>query len=113
MSTGTKNDCGKPPVDLISPYAILGTATVLGFGAIKYAPNNWRKGLAWTRILGAIGRHYLELMLGKDIDSESGLPIVDHLACEVMFLQEFYRTRKDLDDRWKQPDAGINTNNEE
>lgn len=98
---GHKADAGKPPCELLSPIAALGTAQVLAFGAKKYAPNNWRKGLAWMRIIGAIFRHLYAFMAGEDLDPETQLPHVDHVACEVMFLQELYRTRKDLDDRYK------------
>lgn len=98
-TVGQKFDSSKTPFELLSPAALLGTAEVLKFGAKKYAPNNWRKGLAWTRIIGAIGRHLLAFMAGEDLDPETQLPHVDHLACEIMFLQEFYKTRKDLDDR--------------
>lgn len=97
---GTKADKGKAPCELLSPTALLGTAAVLAFGAKKYSPNNWRKGLAWMRIAGAIMRHLFAFMAGEDLDPETGLPHVDHLGCEIMFLQELYRTRRDLDDRY-------------
>lgn len=96
----TKADTGKPPCELLSPIAMIGTANVLAFGAKKYSANNWRKGLAWGRIIGAISRHLYAFMSGEDLDPETGLPHVDHLGCEVMFLQELYRTKKDLDDRY-------------
>lgn len=98
---GQKADTGKPSCDLLSPIAMLGTAEVLSFGAKKYAAHNWRKGIAWSRIIGAILRHTYAIMAGEDTDKESGLLHADHLSCEVMFLQEFFRTRKDLDDRYK------------
>lgn len=100
-----KKDAGKAPMELLSPIALEGTAQVLGFGARKYSANGWRKSnLHWTRILAAILRHTFAVLRGEDIDPESGLPHVDHLGCEIMFLQELYRTRKDLDDRYK-PEA--------
>lgn len=101
---GTKHDTGKPPCELLSPEALLGTSAVLAFGAKKYAEHNWRKGLAWMRISAAILRHLFAFMKGEDLDPETGLPHVDHIGCEAMFLQELYRTRKDLDDRYK-PEA--------
>lgn len=101
MEEGQKADTGKPPCELLSPDALIGTANVLAFGARKYAAHNWRKGLAWSRLIGACMRHLLAFMRGEDLDQETGLPHLDHLACEVMFLQEFYRTRPDLDDRYK------------
>jgi hypothetical protein len=97
---GHKADTGKIPCELLAPSAMLGTAAVLDFGAKKYARENWRKGLAWSRVIGAILRHLFAFMAGEDLDKETGLPHIDHVACEVMFLQEFYRTRKDLDDRY-------------
>lgn len=98
---GTKHDSNKPPCELLSPIALLGTARVLEFGAKKYAAHNWRGGLAWMRIMGAILRHSFAFMMGEDLDPETGLPHPDHIAAETMFLQEMYRTRKDLDDRYK------------
>lgn len=98
---GTKHDQEKPPVELLSPAFLLGVAAVLGFGAKKYAAHNWRGGIAYSRILGAIGRHFLAIVDGEDIDPESGLPHVDHLGCEVMFLSEQMKKGTGLDDRYK------------
>ena len=102
-SGGTKLDTKKVPMQLLSPIALAATAKVLAFGAAKpeYGPNNWRKGLEWDRLNGAILRHLSAFMVGEDLDPETGLPHIDHVACEVMFLQELYRTRKDLDNRHK------------
>ena len=99
--TGRKDDAEKPRMDLLSPAAMLGTAVVLTFGARKYAANNWRKGIAWGRLTAALLRHTTAFMAGEDTDPESGLPHVDHIACCAMFLQEHFRLRKDLDDRWR------------
>lgn len=107
---GHKADAGKSPCELLSPIALQATADVLAFGARKYAPNNWRKGLAWSRVIGAILRHTFAIMRGEDLDPETNLPHIDHVACEVMFLQEFYRTRKDLDDRYKADPSQDSTN---
>jgi hypothetical protein len=103
--SGTKHDTGKAPLSLLSPIALLGTAQVLAHGATKYGRHNWRGGFDWCRVLDAIGRHLLSFQNGEDLDPDSGLPHLDHAACGIMFLQEFYRTRKDLDDRWKAPDV--------
>ena len=43
---GIKFDEGKAPLELIAPEMLFATATVLGFGAAKYAPRNWEKGMA-------------------------------------------------------------------
>jgi hypothetical protein len=81
------------------------TARVLGFGAKKYADHNWRGGFKWTRLVGALMRHTLAFLGGQDLDPETGLPHLDHAACCIMFLQELYRTRKDLDDRYHVPEV--------
>lgn len=96
-----KFDGEKPPLELLSSIALFATARILAFGAKKYRAHNWRGGFAWSRLIGAILRHALAFASGEDLDPESGEPHVDHLACMVMFLQEHYRTRKDLDDRWR------------
>lgn len=100
--SGSKFDTDKSRCDLMSTEAILGTAAVLGYGAKKYGANNWRKGLSWSRLISSTMRHFLAFMSGEDLDKETGLPHIDHVATNIMFLQEFYRTRKDLDDRYKQ-----------
>lgn len=97
---GSRFDAGKPRMELLSAIASEGTAAVLTFGAKKYSDNNWRKGMKWGRVLGSLLRHTFKFMSGEDVDSESGLPHVDHIACNAMFLQEYYRTHKALDDRF-------------
>jgi hypothetical protein len=99
--SAARYDSEKPRMDLVSPISIEGTATVLAFGAKKYADNNWRKGMKWGRTIASLLRHTYKFMAGEDIDPESGLPHVDHIACNAMFLQEYFRTSKDLDDRFK------------
>jgi hypothetical protein len=101
-SEGTKHDSEKPRVDLLDPLALEGLAAVLTFGAKKYAAHNWRGGISYSRLLGAAIRHLFSIVKGEDIDSESGLPHVDHLGCCWMFLSNMMNTRPDLDDRWKQ-----------
>jgi hypothetical protein len=86
-------------MDLLDPLAIEGLSRVLAFGANKYGDNNWRGGLRYLRICGAILRHLFAIMRGEDIDPESGLPHVDHLGCNWMFLSNMMKTRRDMDDR--------------
>jgi len=102
MSDGaTRHDSGKPQMDLLSPIAMEGTASILTFGAKKYAAHNWRKGMLWSRSIASLMRHLFKFIGGEDTDPESGLPHIDHVACNAMFLQEYFRTHKELDDRYK------------
>jgi hypothetical protein len=98
---GTKHDADKLPMHLLSTEALEQVAAVLQFGAQKYVANNWRKGFVWSRPLSAALRHLLAFNAGEDRDPESGLSHLAHAACCVMFLLEFEKTHRELDDRYK------------
>lgn len=100
-ATGLKYDKEKPRMDLIDADFLEGLAKVLTFGSKKYAAHNWRGGIAVSRLIASSYRHLGAVNRGEDIDQESGLPHVYHLACCVMFLSSMLETRPDLDDRWK------------
>lgn len=99
--TAIKFDQNKLPLHLLSTEAMNQTAAVLQFGAKKYAEHNWRKGFAWSRPLAAAMRHITAFNNGEDKDPESGLSHLAHAACCIMFLLEFEKTHKHLDDRYK------------
>jgi hypothetical protein len=101
FGTALKFDEGKLPLHLLSTEAMNQTAAVLAFGADKYAEHNWRKGFAWSRPLAAAMRHITAFNAGEDKDPESGLSHLAHAACCIMFLLEFEKTHKELDDRYK------------
>jgi hypothetical protein len=108
-------DTGKLKLDLISPIAMEGLAGILTFGAKKYAAHNWRKGMVWSRALGSLKRHLNEFEKGIDLDydencegckaktclNHTGLLHIDQVLCNAMFLSEYARTHKELDDRYK------------
>jgi hypothetical protein len=100
-STGIKADSGKPMMSLIDPEFLEGLAEVLTFGANKYDKHNWRGGIAYSRLLDAAYRHLGAINNGEDLDTESGLPHIYHLACCVMFYSWMSKHRPDLDDRYK------------
>lgn len=107
---GVKFDGEKPRMDLLDPDALEGLAKVLTFGARKYAANNWRNGLEYSRLTAAIMRHLMAIQRGEDLDPESGLPHIDHLGCCWMFLSNLTKTRPDLDDRWSKRNEQSKTN---
>lgn len=100
----TKHDADKPRMDLLDPAALEEVAKVLGFGAQKYAAHNWRKGIAYSRLLAAALRHIFAMLRGEDRDPESGLFHSAHAMCCLMFLINMQLTRPDLDDRHKASD---------
>ena len=101
MSTGIKNDQGKPRLDLISPIALEELAKVLDFGSKKYDTWNWSKGLAYTRVLAAILRHTYKYVSGETIDPETGISHMAAVMCNAMFLLHFEKFRPQFDDRPK------------
>lgn len=103
---GLKFDGGKPPVELLSSVAMIRTAKVLDFGRIKYDTHNWRKGMEWSRLLGAALRHLFAYLGGEDKDPETGLSHLDHAACCIMFLQEYEEKGIGEDDRYKRQAHG-------
>lgn len=96
-----KQDDNKVRMELLSPIALTEIAKVLTFGAKKYADHNWRKGFAWSRLLGAAMRHLLAFLSGQDKDPETGLSHLAHLGATVIFLLEHEVTHIDKDDRYK------------
>ena len=60
---------------------------VLMFGAQKYEPFNWQKGLKKEEILESAMRHLTKLIDGEENDPESGLSHIGHLMCNCMFYE--------------------------
>ncbi len=106
---GLKYDDGKPPMALLDNGFLTEVANVLGFGAAKYASDNWRNGITYRRLISAAYRHLGAIAMGEDIDKESGLPHSGHLGCCIMFLDWMTKNRPDLDDRWKGINNGTNS----
>ena len=100
-----KFDQSKVRMELLDPSFTEGVAAVLTFGAQKYAAENWRKGLPFNKIIGAIHRHLAAIQKGEDVDPESGLLHIYHVGCNVQFLGWMIQNRPDLDDRWVTKEA--------
>lgn len=100
-SEGRKDDSGKLRYDLLPPSLLEAVADILTFGAQKYAPRNWEKGISWGRVFGATMRHMWAWWRGENLDPETGKSHLWHAACCVAFLIEYERTHPELDDRPK------------
>ena len=96
---GVKKDDGKPRVDLVPPQAVLAAARAFTFGAKKYSPWNWMKGLEWLRLYAAVLRHLYEWFIGVTVDKESGLHPLDHAIASLMMLQVHDELKLGKDDR--------------
>lgn len=101
MSGGLKYDTGKVPLELLPVEALIEIAKVMAFGAEKYGRHNWRKGMAWSRLVGAILRHLFAWMLEEDKDPESNLSHLAHAGCDILFLMSYELGGSGEDDRYK------------
>jgi hypothetical protein len=84
-----KADAGKPKLSLVSTQIIRDIAVIREYGNKKYGdPENW-KTVEKQRYQDAAYRHWLAYLEdNKSVDSESGLPHLAHLACNIAFLCE-------------------------
>ena len=70
---------GKTKLDLIPPFVIEELGKVLTFGAEKYDKNNYRKGMAWSKVLDSLMRHLNSFRACEDFDLESVLLNLSHI----------------------------------
>ena len=96
---GRKDDTSKLRYELIPPFALEHLARIYTHGAQKYGDNNYRKGLRWSRVLGALERHLQAWRKGEDHDLESGELHLASVAWCAMTLIEYSLFRSELDDR--------------
>lgn len=89
LAEGHKDDSGKVRMDLLSPDFLEGTAKVLTFGAEKYEPYNWAKGILYSRVFAALQRHLWAWQAGEENDQETNMPHLWHAACCLMFLTHY------------------------
>ena len=83
---GRKSDGSKVALHLIPPELVVEIGKVLTFGAAKYAPRNWERGMEWHRAYGALLRHMLAWWNGEELDPETGLSHLAHAGCCLAFL---------------------------
>lgn len=102
---GVKYDGGKLRYDLIPPDALEQLAAIYTMGAQKYDEHNWRNGMKWSRIFGALMRHAWSWFAGQDIDPESGLNHMAHAAWNCFTLITYSRIRPEFDDRIKDTES--------
>lgn len=86
-----KADSGKPKLSLVPRRIIFDIAKIREYGNNKYPEggiDNWRN-VEPERYRDAAFRHFLAYLDDPyGVDSESGLPHLHHLACNVAFLCE-------------------------
>ena len=98
---GLRFNHGKLRYDLVEPREHRDMVEVLTDGAKKYFDRNWENGLSWTSVIASLKRHLAAIERGEDYDPESGRLHIAHAACNVHFLNTFYYTFPQGDDRPK------------
>jgi hypothetical protein len=94
----------KVPMWLLPPYALQQTAWVHKLGSEKYGPYNWRENsVCASTYISAIMRHLDAWRDGEDIDPESGVTHLAHIAASCNILMDAHQCSKLIDDRSKQP----------
>lgn len=100
-NSGIKYDEHKPRWDLLPFDALSEIAKVMTYGAIKYEPRNWEKGMSWSRVFASTQRHLCAWFHGNEVDSESRMSHLAHAACCIMYLLAFECRENGIDDRPK------------
>lgn len=105
--TAFKADDGKDRFDLLMTKegcasAVADVVKVLSFavrpkdqGGKGYVPHSWREAPEGRRrYLSAMYRHLAAIERGEEVDDESGLPHLAHVATNALFLLEFHKDAK-------------------
>lgn len=96
---GVKNDRGKDRFDYLPSDALAAINEVLVYGATKYEPRNWEKGMKWTRPANAALRHMFAWLRGEKNDPETGLSHLNHAGACILFLIAYEQRGIGMDDR--------------
>lgn len=92
-----KADRGKLELSLVNPELVKAVAEVRMYGTNKYGDSeNWRK-VEPKRYVDALYRHLLAYIGGSEVDEESGLSHLAHMACNISFLldEEYLKAYKE------------------
>lgn len=95
-----KYDHDKPRLDLVPPGIIEAVGYIRTYGMHKYGNSEGWKMVEPERYRAALMRHLCEYLRDPEsIDAESGYPHLWHIACNVAFLVEFHREKKECNSR--------------
>jgi len=99
---GLRYNTGKPKWSLLDMNALEPVVRVMEYGAKKYAPHDWKKGMPHTEIADCLQRHLFAYLNGEDNDPESKLPHMAHVMTNAMMLMYNIQHHPGLDDRYRQ-----------
>lgn len=99
--SGYRYNKGKGSLNLLPLDALREICKVYDFGASKYAPWNWAKGLSYSETQASLMRHLTDWSIGVDKDTESGLYHDVHIAWNAITLVALRIRGIGTDDRFK------------
>lgn len=89
----TKEGCAKAVADVVAVLTFAVSSKEQG--GKGYVPHSWRQvPEAYRRYLSALYRHLAALERGEEVDEESGLPHMAHVATNALFLCELTKDAK-------------------
>ncbi len=93
-----KADAGKPELSMVPKEIIYSIERVRRFGNQKYgSPDNWRN-VSIDRYWEAFLRHTLAAWNNIEaVDQESGLLAIEHCACNLAFILELMKEKRNND----------------
>ncbi len=100
-STGGEKGIKPQRYELIPAGPLARLAELYGFGAEKYAANNFRRGYEFSKSFASLMRHAQLFWSGEDDDQETGLPHMAAVAFHAFALMEFVVTHPEFDDRYR------------
>jgi len=83
----------------IDPWFLEEIGNAFVYGARKYGPDNWRKGMNWSRCINSCMRHLWAWWREGPVDQESGIHHLALATCSIMFLFVYEREGLGKDDR--------------
>ena len=93
-------DKGKLRWSLLPLQCLVELVRVYNWGTTKYADDNWKKGMSWSRVYDPMMRHIEAWWLRNETyDEESGIHHLAHVAWNVFTLLWYSWHRKEYDDR--------------
>lgn len=99
---GMRFNAGKTRYGLIPESWTRALAEVLTRGAVKYAPNNWKRGMDPEFMVDSLQRHLAAYRRGEKYDPESGNHHLAHAAWNALALMT-YDLEGMVDDEFFEP----------
>ena len=98
---GKRFDSGKIDYHLMPAPFLVELAKLYTGGAIKYDPENWRKGIAYSRMINWVWSHWLQWLCGIKKDPETGIHLCVVAAWNLasLYMYETHLDKQEYDDR--------------